>query len=385
MNSLVCPFCNTPFDLPGVPGRVVCPRCGEAIPAKLLPAATVAPRASEDRPAPPEVAPATSGSRIARKVAVLLAAAAVALGGVWYFTVGKPPETVSTLPLFSPPPTRPPMALTALRHLPPDTQIVAALQPSPLFQYADRVGKKPETLLAELGLPAGLFEGLAKAGIPLQQIDHAAVGLGLADSIKLSVVLYLRKPVENEGHFREVLKVRQNADKPGRATADLPGLPIPVEMHKIDGTTYLFSSDGQALDAMLKPQENANFLKAGLRESIGKLDSASFAWVATDHQNWADLPTVKLLAALAKREEFPKRLKGMRALALGLTLRPDLNGVMAVRLADAAAAAEFDARAKAKLGGPDTMFAVDNDWRTVQVAGSSFANGVPSGLALFDP
>ena len=308
MNSLVCPFCNTAFDLPGVPGRVVCPRCGEAIPAKLLPAVGSGRVASGDRPAPVELAPAISLRRIGTKSAVLLAAVALALLAVWYFTGGKKLDTVPPMPI--PLPTRPPMSLPALRYLPPDTQVAITFQSSPLLQYANRAGKKPERVLAELGLPVGVLEGLAKSDIPLDLIDHAAVGIGLTDSPKISIALLLRKPVESQSHFRDALNWRGNADKPGRATIDLPGVPVPLEMHKLDDTTYLFSSDSAALDGMLKPQENAEFLKAGLRESIGKLDPASFAWLATDDQNWAALPAVKLLSGLAKREDLPKRLKG---------------------------------------------------------------------------
>ncbi len=383
MNSLVCPFCNSPFDLPGVPGRVVCPRCGEAIPAKLLPAVESGRIASADRPAPTELAPAISLRRIGTKSAVLLAAVAVALVAVWFYLDGKKPDTVAPVPI--PLPTRPPMSLAALRHLPPDTQVAITFQSSPLLQYADRTGKKPEQVLAELGLPVGVLEGLAKAGIPLDLIDHAAVGIALTDSPKVSIALLLRRPIESESHFREALNVRPNADKPGRAKVDLPGVPVSLEMHKFDGTTYLFSSDSAALDGMLKPQENAEFLKAGLRESIGKLDPSCFAWLATDNQNWAALPAVKLLSALAKREDVPKRLKGIRALASGLALRPDLTLILAVRLADAEAIREFEAKARTSLAGPNTEMTAENEWRTFRVTGVTAAEGLPGIRALFDP
>ena len=384
MNALVCPLCNTPFDLPGVPGRVVCPRCGEAIPAKLLPAiAGGSVAAAVDRPAPPEIAPGTSLRRIVQAVAVLFAAVAVAIGAVRYFKDDPKPD--ATPPMAIPLPTRPPMSLAALRHFPPDTQILAAFQTSPLIQYANRIDRKPEVLLVELGLPVALFEGLAKAGIPLDQIDHIAVGASLAESMKLSVALMLREPIRSESAFREALKARQNADKPGRSRVDLPGLPLPLDLHKFDGTTYLFSSDATALDAMLKPQENAEFLRPGLRESIGKLDPSSFAWLATDNQNWAELPTLKLLAALAKREDLPKRLKGIRALTTGLGLSSDLSGTTAVRLADAEAIREFEAKARTRIAGPNTQMTADGDWRIVRVTGLTPAVGLPGMRSLFEP
>lgn len=380
MNSLVCPFCNTAFDLPGVPGRVVCPRCGEAIPARRLAGPT---SAGAEQPSA-EMAEANP----VRRPPILFGAALLALVlaglGVWYFT--RSPETIPTTPGQPIPlPTRPPISLAALRHLPPDTQIVVAFQPSPLDQYARRAGKTPEAVLAELGVPAALFEGLAKAGIPLDRIDHLAVGASLSGSPKVSVALFLRKPVEDEGQFREVLKARQNADKPGRARVDLPGFPLPLEMHKLDGTTYLFSTDDKALDAMLKPQDGADFLKAGLRDSLGRLDPASFAWIATDDQNWAELPTLALFAGVAKRPDIPKRLKGVRAVAIGLPLRPDLGAVASVRFADANAAQAFDAKSRPKLAGLPMELAVEKEWVTVQMPESSFAAGVPAALSLFDP
>ena len=381
MTALTCPYCNTAFDaLDGE--RVVCPRCGEAMPAKLLPPGRGPGKSDVDPPAPVESKP---GVRVLAMFAALLLIASLIGLGYWYFGSGQKNGTESTNATV-PPATRPPLALPGLRYLSADTQVAIALQPSPLLQYAERAGKTPEELLADWGLPVGVFNGLKKAGVPLDLIDHLVVSAGFPDVglPRLSIVLALREPIRDESEFRRVLNVRQNADKPGRAKVDLPGIPLPMEMHKVDDTIYLFSSDGATLDGMVKAKANAEFLPAGVRDSLGALDPASFAWIGTDNRDWANLPTLKLIAPLIQQPDLPKRLKGIRALALGLTLRPDLAAQANIRFPDAKAAGEFEAKAKTKLAETKIGIAVEKDWVALDLPGASFANGVPAVLGLFD-
>ncbi len=385
MTALTCPFCNSPIHLLGTPGRVVCPRCGEAIPAKLLPAATGT-RLTENAPSQSVgPAPAKPALRPVTLFAGLLLAVSLVGLGVWYFTNGKKVDTVSTESKV-PPATRPPLALAGLKHILAETQIVLALQPSPLLQYAERVGKTPEALLAEWGLPTGIFAGLANAGVPLDQIDHFVMSVGLPEPPslpRLSIALFLRQPITREWHFREVLKARQDADKSGRAKVDLPGFLLPMGMHKFDDTTYLFSSDEKTLDGMTAPKEGADHLKPGVRESLRRVDPASFGWAATDNLDWANQPTLKYVAPLFRQGDLPRRLQGVRALALGLTLRPDLMAQAEVRLADAKAAGEFAAQATPKLADTRIELQAEQEWVTVRMPGATFANGAPGVLALF--
>ena len=383
MTALTCPFCNTAFDLPSIPGRVVCPRCGEAIPAKLLPV-TAATAASVEAPSPVEAAPAKPGTKTFA-IAALMVAAILGGLGIWYSTTGNAPDTVNT-DSAPPPATRPPMALPGLRYMPPGTQIAIALQPSSLVQYAARADVAPEVLLERWGLPAGLFAGLKKAGIELDHIEHIVVGVGLTESPlpRLSIALFLRRPVGNERLFRETLKLRQNADKPGRAKVELPGIPLPMEMHTIDEMLFLFSSDDKVLDGMIKPQESLDFLKPGLRESMAKIDPASFAWVATDNVDWANLPTLKFVAPLIQQPELPKKLKGIRSLAFGMGLRPDLAAQAHVRFEDAKTASEFEARAQAKLAVTKVAMAVTQEWVMLSMPGGAYADGMAVVLGLFD-
>jgi len=384
MTPLTCPYCNTAFDASDAldVDRVVCPRCGEAMPAKLLPPGRGPRKSGEDRPAPMESKP---GVRVLAIFATLLLIAAFVGLGFWYFGSDQKNRIEGTNATV-PPATRPPLALPGLRYLPADAQVAIALQPSPLLQYAERAGKTPEELLADWGLPVAVFNGLKKAGVPLDRIDHLVLGAGFPDVglPRLSIVLALREPIRDESEFRRILNIRQNADKPGRAKVELPGIPLPMEMHKVDDKIYLFSSDGATLDGMVKPKANAEFLPAGVRDSLGALDPASFAWVATDNRDWANLPTLKLIAPLIQQPDLPKRLKGIRALAIGLTLRPDLAAQANIRFPDATAAGEFEAKAKPKLAETKIGMAVEKDWVALDLPEGSSANGVPAVLGLFD-
>ena len=381
MTALTCPYCNTAFDASDVE-RSVCPRCGEAMPAKLLPPGSGPRESAGDRPAPVESKPAVRAVRIF--AALLLIVALVGLG-FWYFGPNQKNVTEATNATV-PPATRPPLALPGLRYLPADAQVVLALQPSPLLQYAERTGKTPEELLADWGLPAGVLNGLKKAGVPLEGIDHFVLSAGFPDVglPRLSIALALREPIRDESEFRRVLNVRQNADKPGRAKVELPGVPLPMEMHKVDDKIYLFSSDGATLDGMVKPKANSDFLPAGVRDSLGTLDPASFAWVASDNRDWANLPVLKLIAPLIRQPDLPKRLKGTRALAIGLTLRPDLAAQVNIRFHDSKAAGEFEAKAKLKLAETKIGLALEKEWIALELPGTSFANGVPVLMGLFD-
>ena len=393
MTALTCPFCNTPFDLPEIPGRVVCPRCGEAIPAKLLPAVVDNPIAISSRPGPLETAPGEPTRRSYFMVALALICVVSAGSGIWYYSTMKTADTVST-DRAPPAATWPPATLKGLRHLPPDSQIVMALQVSPIVQYGQRNGKPPGAVLADMGLPAEVFAGLRKAGVLLEQIDHIIMGVGFSESPlpKLSVVLFLKQPVYSERQFREVLKFRQNADKLGRATVDIPGLFLPMGMHTIDETTYLFSSDDKTLDRMAGPDPEFDHKKSfgkGLQMSLDSLQLASCAWIITDDLDWANLPILKLAAPLLKQPDLPKRLKGIRSLAIGWM--PDqmaggplmtMNGV--VRFADAKMATEFVARAEPKFDKDNLSIASEREAVRVQAKASFLVEVMPNIIEIFD-
>lgn len=383
MTVLTCPFCNTSFDAPSLPGRIVCPRCGEAIPAKLLPATAGTIPDATLRAGPVETAP--TGPRPAMVAALVLLIAALVGLGIWYYTAPVPPGNTNTTDR-APPPTRPPYALPGMLYLPAETNAALALQPSALIQYGQRIGKSPEAILADFGLPTGFFAGLKSAGIPFERIDHVVLGVSIADSPipRLALVLILNEPIAGERQFREAVKLRQNADKPGRAKVELPGLLLPMEMHRVDERIYLFSTDSDALDRMAKPAENADRISASLRDSIRRIDAASFAWAAIDDRDWANLPALKLIAPMLQQPELPKRLTGIRAVAVGLTLTPDLAAQANVRFADPIAAGEFEARSKPKLADTRIAMGLDREWVTLALPGVSFANGIPALLKLFD-
>ena len=393
MSALTCPFCNTPFDLPGIPGRVVCPRCGEAIPAKLLPVITdnQTPISSPLRPL--ETIPSLPTRHNYFLIALAFVSVISAGLGIWYYSTVKTADTVSTDPT-PPAATWPPATLKGLRHVPSDSQIVMALQVSPIVQYGQRNGKPPGGVLADMGLPSELFAGLRKAGVLLEQIDHIILGIGFPESPlpKLSIVLLLKQPIYSERQFREVLKFRQNADKPRRSTVEIPGLFLPMGMHTVDETTLLFSSDEKTLDTMADPNPDFEIKKSfrkGLLASLDSLQVASCAWVITDDLDWANLPMLKLAASLLKQPELTKRLKDVRSLAVGWM--PDqmvggplitMNGV--IRFADPKIAADFATTAQLKFDRDNLNVSSDREAVRIQASSSYLVQEMPKILSLFD-
>ena len=77
-------------------------------------------------------------------------------------------------------------------------------------------------------------------------------------------------------------------------------------------------------------------------------------------------------------------MKGIRAIALGLTLRPELAAQGSVRFADPKAAGEFETRAKPKLAETKIAMEGDEEWVSLTMLGVSFANGIPAILGLFE-
>lgn len=344
---VACPFCNTGFDVAGTPQRVSCPRCGEAVPVKPaddsgLPSPSINGDGAYLDASCTEAPPAPSGLKpLALIAAALFTAVAVGIG-VWlagFLTPKeKPPEVVKT---NTPRPTWPPQTLSGLRYLPTDSQLVFAIQPSPLLQYAERTKQDPNRVMADGGLPKQIFDWLSDAGIQPDQIDHVAVGVKLDGIPPFAVLLSLREPLANEGQFYKGLKAKRDVDK-NLYRVPVGSLAVTVGLVKVDDTKYLFASRDEDLDLAKKPHEGVGQFRKGLQESIQKLGPASFFWLATDTQDWKANASLSLLASVGMKQgdlwkTFDPKL---RATAVGLALDGEPKVTAAVRYDDNATMAQ---------------------------------------------
>jgi hypothetical protein len=315
-----CPYCNARVTLPALPAdrRAVCDRCGEAFPI------TGEVEAVGDPVAPRPVAADRKASPAAVLV-LLLAAVGAAVGG---FVLAQRLNTPTPLPPPPAPPagpvTWPPSVVPLLAHLPPDGAVVAAVQPGPLAAHADRTGTTAEKLLAEVGVPAGVFAGLTAVGLPLDAIEQAVAGLSLpADSAIPRLVLAVRpKPPLTPSAL--LAKAEPDPTTPGRFRAVVGG--VPVKAVARGGVLVAATADA---DLSRPTASGSGHLPVGLRETLDKLSPSAFAWVATDTADWADRPAVRLLAL--SRPGLPDRLRPVRAAAVGLSLEPAFRATAHLR------------------------------------------------------
>jgi hypothetical protein len=372
-----CPFCNSAVVLPGRPasGRATCPRCGEGFPVK---AAEEIDAPLSDGLQPPEFAKRADAPRIgslstAKILLLSILFGAVALGAGYYFfrSPGGPPAQQPQNETH-PPGTTPPLSLAGLRYLPSGANVLFAVQPAPLLAYAERTKTDPKALLTSAGVPAEFITLLDRLGVRLDQIDHVAGGLTLAnDSLfpGLALVLKLRRPVANEETFLQALKAEKKP-KTGRATYTVALAGLPLTMTRIDDRTYLFGLLEKDLTAADNPSATPA-LPRDLREALAtRLSPASFAWAATDADRWADKAAVKgfLLGAKdPKTKDWAGKLTQGRQAAAGLSLEPNPQLRVAIRTQDADTAKTLRNYFAEKLAGDPATISGEADWAEADI------------------
>ncbi|MEO2088025.1 MAG: hypothetical protein ABGY75_00805, partial [Gemmataceae bacterium] len=259
-----CPFCNTPFDLPAAPpsGRTACPRCGESVPVSSSAEATDAPAVVVvPGPTTPAGKPAFPLAAVSLGLTALIAIAF----GVWWFT--RPPApgpTTATTKSDRPPATVPPAAVPVLKYLPRDSQVVVAVQPQQVVQYAARTGRPADQLFGQLGLPKSLLDKLSAAGFPPESLDHIALGANVTDLASLGVtfVVAVRTPID-EDKLRRDLKATVNPDRRDHWRAEIGG--VPVHVTRADDRTLLFAWKEADLGGAKAPSAGFADLRPGVK------------------------------------------------------------------------------------------------------------------------
>lgn len=356
--SVTCPFCRSVFALADIPAarRTPCPNCGESV-SISADAADAAPAADPPEMAPPVAPPPRKSSLVF--VSLGLTTLIVAGFAAWFFFGPKAPER------YDPPPTPttvPPRALGGLKYIPKDSQIVAAVQPAALDQYAKGKGRKTDELLAEFGVPEGVVQQLRDAGLPPEAIQSVVVAAQV-DDLKVVLVLTLREPLKDEGRFRDKLKV-QGRDP---ATVDLSGFPLPLFMTEVNEKTFVFAVNEKDLAAAKAPSAGYDDLRPAVRESVDKLSPAALAWVATDSKEWAKLPLLKLVPKGVLPADVLPRLDGVRAAAVGVSLDPELRLFVGVRVNDSTVARDTADALRTRLADVSAYVTPSGEWADTTV------------------
>jgi hypothetical protein len=248
----------------------------------------------------------------------------LATGFVVYYGKGKP--TPNAEPELERPAAAAtaPLQLAGLGFLPADTNIAFAVQTGPLLTYAAKHDLDPRELLTQAGIPARAIDTLNGSGISLPQIDHIAGGTSLGDgtfSLRLTLVLVLRKPLADEDAFLHKLEARKQA---GKARYDVVAAGFPLLVARVSPTVWVFGLDEKDFEAVNRGGHGpgGKQFPGGLAQSIGQqVPPDADAWLAANDERGADKAGVKVvLELLGKKEWLPVLAKGragMAALSLG--------------------------------------------------------------------
>jgi hypothetical protein len=279
----------------------------------------------------------------------------LAVGLWWVFSEPKRPVTIPTT--RDPDGVGPPITLAGVGYLPGTVQLVAAVRPGPL-------GADPRPRLAEIGLPKPILDALDRLGVPLSQIDHVAVGVtalpnNAIPQVFASLVLN-RPPSDEDAVLKAVGAERVSGGDHPRYKATVGG--VPVHALRVSPTVYVFATEPKDLDAVGQNRPAmGDQLRPVLREAMmNRLSPASFAWaVAVGDDRWVDLPSVKLLASIFKRDDLLTRFATGRAVAAGLSLEPDPWLRVAVQAADERVVANWFGQ---QLAGEGTVVEMGDGW-----------------------
>ncbi|MGL4421624.1 MAG: hypothetical protein ACRCZF_13230 [Gemmataceae bacterium] len=350
---VVCSVCNAENRLPHLPadGAAICPRCGERY-------IVHAPIEVPDTEAVNEI-PSAEPTKKKTPIGLFLFLSVLFVTGfaVMIWNSNRPAQLKpdSNGQQIFPRPTdtrvpavRPPKILKGWEYLPPTVNIVAAVQPGPVVLRAGRDQPGPEAdadsaalaALSTAGVPTAATDFLKTTGLKPSQIETLFVGITLAgDNLfpGVAILLELREPLTNEAMFFKALNAERQP-KPGPTTYNVKVQQLPLQLRKIDATKYLFGLTDADLVAAEKPSRAA--LDTWLPAVTSQISPASFLFLATAEENWAEKPALKLLLKDPAKNPLPIGLTLPRQLAIGLGYEPQLKWTIAART-DAAGQTEL--------------------------------------------
>ena len=348
MTHSTCPFCNAAVP---TPSPISCPRCEERLPGGT--ANTPVIRAN------------SSGSPRWFRVGFPLSCIAsvfILVAGLYLVNQSKSKETApATKPILSEtgPATVPPLNLEAIAYLPANVQIVAALQTAPLEEFAKRTGTNGQQLLLDVGLPASIFESLARAGVPFESIDHLACGLTLSsDNVipTVAIVVALKTPPRDPSHLAKRFEKEKLLNV------------LPISAMVVNERFLLAGSELKIFEMKTKPTAGEQ-LSASLRETIGKqVSPASVAWLATESQSWHELPSIKAAIQFGGRPDLAGILAKGRAASLSLSLEPELTVGLAVKCENEETAKSLQNHIGIKGAGQPWLIGGTEGWATLDAA-----------------
>jgi hypothetical protein len=213
--------------------------------------------------------------------------------------------------------------LVGLGYLPADATIVFSLQPGPVLAYAERTKQDPRDLLIAAGLPRTAYDMVAHLGLAPRQIDHIAGGASVAD-LRFTLVLVLRRPLDDEGEFLKRLKAKANGPK-GRYRVDLSGVPVDLTLARISPTIWVFGLDAkkdfEAVERSGYGPGGKQFTSTLAEAIAARVPPEAAAWLATAEGRWDDKPLVQFfLGQFAGKTEWLKGLAKGRAVVAALSL-----------------------------------------------------------------
>jgi hypothetical protein len=329
---LSCPSCNTSFTLPELPPdrRAACPRCGDLFPVRTFTEVADAGVTPNNSPEPARVKSdqrVRAKRSIVRAIAVVLGMGVLGLvaGFVVYYLKSEPKPNPGPEVEQKPRPEAVPAGeLAGLGYLPADTNIAFAVQAGPMVVYAERVKKNPRDLFVLVGLPPEVYDAFTNVGLSLPQIDHLAGGTSLGDSVfsvRLTLVLVLRKPLVNEEDFLSKLKARKVSGKQ-RYNFEIGGLPLLLE--RVSPTIWVLGweeKDFQAVERGGFGPGGKQFSASLTRAITDQVPPNAAAWLTTSEDRWSEKPGVKLLVGeLLKKKEWLNVLAKGRSLVTAVSL-----------------------------------------------------------------
>jgi len=340
---VTCPFCNTAFALADAPpsGRATCPRCLDSFPTRgrIDEVSTDAAPAILSAPLSP------TPTRFLRRALAVVVALAVVGSGIGYFfsrSWSKPVPDPELAPSVA---TTSPADLHGLGYIPPGANVVFAVRPGPILDYAARTNQDVVPLLTSAGVPQSVLVALGRAGVALPQIDHVSGGALVPDAdlgrLRLALVLVLRAPLADEPKFLEQLQARRVV-RGGRTRYEVEFADAPLRLTKAAPVVWVFGWS----DADLEAAETGGMtpLAPGLRESItDKVSADAAVWLATDDARWAEKESVQFLVARAGKKEWLPTMARGRAAVASLTLADAPRLQVCARCADTATAEQLRA------------------------------------------